>query len=163
VHKVERLKTSFTLGDWNFICDKCGMKRKASTGKTQWDGLFVCPQCYDTRHPQDLIEGIPDDQSVPIARPDVTASSGETTVKTTASRNAVTIDLNSTSGISDGDSIGIVMDNGAAHWTYSDGDPSGDTVTLGSYLPDQATAGNAVYLPNINNESYTSGISATEL
>lgn len=154
----------FKLGSWNVICDKCNRKRKREDTRLNWQNLLVCADtCWEPRHPQDLIEGIPDDQSVPIARPDVTASSGETTVKTTASRNAVTIDLNSTSGIYDGDSIGIVMDNGAAHWTYSDGDPSGDTVTLGSYLPGQATAGNAVYLPNINNESYTSGISATEL
>jgi len=159
------MKTSFILGDYNFICDKCGMKRKASTGKTQWDGLFVCPQCYDIRHPQDFIEGIPDDQSVPIARPDVTPAMGETTVLTTALRNATTIDITSIAGLVDGSSIGIVLDNGSTHYTYCDGAPSGNTVTMGSYLPSQATAGNAVYKPSVDNETYitATGITASDL
>lgn len=159
------MRTSFKLGDWVAVCDKCGFKRYASTMKTQWDDLFVCPECFDIRHPQDLIEGIPDDQSVPIARPDVNPSMGETTLSATASKNATTVTLTSVTGISDGDPIGIVMDNGPTHWTYADGDPSGSVVTLGSYLPDQATSGNAVYLPNINNETYitASQITATQL
>lgn len=144
----------YTAGDWNFICDKCGMKRKASTGRLQWDNLFVCPQCFDIRHPQDFVIGIPDDESVPIARPDIPQTVGETTVKTTALINATTIDIISISGLTDGDPIGIVLDNGTEHWTYCDGDPSGYTVTMGSYLPYGATAGNVVHKPSINDETF---------
>lgn len=152
-------------GDWNVRCDHCGMKRKASQCRMTWDNFFVCNECWSPRHPQDFVKGIPDDQSVPIARPDVVATMGTTTVKTTALKNATTIDLTSISGIADGDAIGIVMDNGASHWTFSNGTPSGYTVTLGSYLPYLATAGNAVYIPSINDEDYitATGITATGL
>jgi hypothetical protein len=147
-------------GDYLVICDKCGMRRYASECRLDWQNLLLCEPCWEPRHPQDFVEGVEDDQSVPISRPAVAASMGETTVKTTAAANATTIDLTSTTGIADKDAIGIVLDAGTVHWTYSDDDPSGDTVTLGSYLPGTATAGNVVYLPSINNETY---ISPTDL
>jgi hypothetical protein len=148
-------------GSYNVICDRCGMKRKASECRITWDNLFVCSDtCWMPRHPQEFVVGVPDDQTVPIARPDKEYSMGSTTVGTTASKNATTIVLTSVTGISDGDSIGIVLDNGDAHWTFSDGDPSGTTVTLGSYLPYLATAGNVVYVPSITNETF---VTATEL
>lgn len=151
----------FKLGDWNVMCDRCGMKRRASQCRLNWQNLLVCSDtCWEPRHPQDFVRAIPDDQSVPIARPDVTPSMGETTVGTTAVKNATTIVLTSVTGVADGDSIGIVLDDGTVHWTFSDGDPSGTTVTMGSYLPANATAGNTVYIPSINNETF---ITATDI
>lgn len=152
-------------GDWNAVCDHCGMTRKASQFRKDWQGFMVCEGCFNTRHPQDFVKGIPENQSVPIARPDTIASMGETTVDTTGLRNATSIVLTSVAGISSGDSLGIVLDNGSVHWTYSDGDPVGTTVTLGSYLPGQATAGNVVYLPSINNEIFVTAaeVTATDL
>ena len=148
-------------GDWNVICDKCGFKRKASECRMQWDNLFVCKECFDVRHPQDSVRGVPDYQAVPIARPDVVATMGPTTVKVAGSKNDTTIDINSISGIADRDTIGIVLDNGDAHWTFSDGTPSGNTVTLGSYLPYPAAIGNTVYIPSINDETYVTAIGIT--
>lgn len=68
-------RTWFTSGDWNFICDVCGVKRKASQGQERWDGLMVCMPtikagCWETRHPQDLIRPIPDQQKLPWTRPE---------------------------------------------------------------------------------------------
>ena len=148
-------------GDWKVKCDKCGMTRYASECNLDWQNLFLCSGCWEPRHPQDFVMAVLDDQSVPIARPDVVSSMGETTVKVSAVRNATTIDLTSVTGIADGDAIGIVLDDGSAHWTFSDGTPSGDTVTLGSYLPSAATAGNVVYLPSINNNVYTTASTIT--
>ena len=152
-------------GDWNVICDRCGMKRKASECRTTWDNLFVCRECWMPRPPQDFVRGVPDDQTVPTARPDVIASQGSTTLSSAAAINATTVELTSVSGISDGDPISIVLDNGAAHWTFSDGTPSGSTVTLGSYLPYMAASGNTVYLPSISNETFltATGLTATGL
>jgi len=56
-------------GDWNAICDRCGIKYKASELKMEWDNLFVCNDCWEERHPQDFVRGLRDDQTVPIARP----------------------------------------------------------------------------------------------
>lgn len=57
-------------GDWNAICDQCGVKEKASKLKLQWDGLQTCPKCFDKRHPQDFVRGVKDEQQVPFTRPD---------------------------------------------------------------------------------------------
>ena len=52
------------------------------------------------RHPQDFVEGVADDQTVPIARPVVPATMGTTTVKTSALKYATTIELTATTGVS---------------------------------------------------------------
>lgn len=36
----------------------------------RWDGLFVCKEDYELRHPQDFLRVFGDKQTVPIARPD---------------------------------------------------------------------------------------------
>lgn len=59
----------FVSGDWNFICDSCGQKKKASVGKLRWDGFRVCPDCFEMRHPQDFLRARVDNQSVPWSRP----------------------------------------------------------------------------------------------
>ena len=151
-------------GDYNVICDKCGMKRKASQCRMNWENLLVCADtCYEPRHPQDFVVGIPDIQTVEIARPDIISSIGETTVKTAGSINSTTIELTSVSGVSDGNAIGIELDNGSCFWTKIDGDPSSYTVTFidGTFLPGPASAGNTVYLPNISNETYTTATMLT--
>jgi len=151
-------------GDWNVICDRCGMKRKASECKEEWTGLFVCSDtCWEPQHPQDFVTGTAEDVSVPVARPDVAQTMGQTTVKTTVAAGATTIDLTATTDVEDDDSIGIVLDNSATHWTFSDGDPVGDTVTLGSPLPWAATALNVVYLPAVNSLTAAEHITGEDL
>jgi hypothetical protein len=58
-------------GDYNAICDQCGMKYKKSKLRKQWNNLLTCPTCFDYRHPQEFVRGVRDDQSVIEARPDV--------------------------------------------------------------------------------------------
>lgn len=60
----------FEPGDYNFRCDVCGHKRKASQSRLRWDKARVCKECWEPRHPQDFVRGVPDDQSVPWTRPD---------------------------------------------------------------------------------------------
>ena len=59
------------LGDWNFICFRCGRKAKSSTARRQWQGYSVCdrPGCYEPRQSQDFVRGIPDIQSPPWVQP----------------------------------------------------------------------------------------------
>lgn len=47
--------TYFLSGQWNAICDRCGFKFKSSELKKDWQGLMVCEEDYETRHPQDFI------------------------------------------------------------------------------------------------------------
>lgn len=58
------------LGDWNAICDICGLKFKASELQKDWRGLMVDKACFEQRHPQDFLRVRADDPSIPWARPD---------------------------------------------------------------------------------------------
>lgn len=62
-------RTQYIPGDWNVICDVCGHKYKASQLMKRWDGLMVCQEDWETRHPQELIRPIKERNSVPWTRP----------------------------------------------------------------------------------------------
>lgn len=62
-------KTWWKIGDWNAICDVCGHKFKASQLQKRWDGLMVCSEDWETRHPQEFIRPIKDMQKLPFTRP----------------------------------------------------------------------------------------------
>ena len=64
--------TWWRSGSWNTICDVCGFKFKAEHLKLRWDGLMVDSACYETRHPQELIRPIQDQNKLPWTRPEAT-------------------------------------------------------------------------------------------
>ena len=73
------------VGNFNALCDRCGGKYKASELKFEWDGLYVCPTCWEPRNPLDYVKGVPDIQTPPWTRPDpppvfVTPNTGCTAV-----------------------------------------------------------------------------------
>ena len=145
----------FKLGDWNVICDRCGMDRKASACRMTWDNLFVCSDtCWEPRHPQDFVVGIPDNQSVPIARPEEETPTYETTVFKTANVHDVVIQLDAADGLEADDFIGIEMDNGAMHWTGITADTTDDSVRLKTAMPHKATAGRQVFLQRAVSQTY---------
>lgn len=52
------------------ICDRCGFRRPLDQLRKEWTGLKVCSDCFDRRHPQDFVRGVPDPQHVPDPRPE---------------------------------------------------------------------------------------------
>lgn len=60
----------FVAGSWNAICDVCAQKYKSSEIRKRWDGLMVCPNDWEPRHPQDFLRSVPDRQAVPWSRPE---------------------------------------------------------------------------------------------
>ncbi len=61
-------------GDWNAVCAECGMKGKASEMLRLPDGIpggkmYVHPEHYVARNPQDFVRGIPEKQSPPWSQP----------------------------------------------------------------------------------------------
>ena len=44
-------------GDHYVICDRCGFKKHASQASRDWNGLVVCFEDLDGRHPQDYVRG----------------------------------------------------------------------------------------------------------
>jgi hypothetical protein len=57
------------LGNWNAICDSCGRKFKASSLHKRWDGMMVCEEDWEQRHPQDLLRVQREQIAVPWSRP----------------------------------------------------------------------------------------------
>lgn len=60
----------YKKGQWDVICDVCGMKYHSGDLKERWDGLMCCRQDWNPRQPQDFVRGIPDPQAIPWSRPD---------------------------------------------------------------------------------------------
>lgn len=63
------MRNHLILGDWNVLCDSCGRKFKASQVQRRWDGLLVCKEDYELRHPQDFLRVQKERISVPFVRP----------------------------------------------------------------------------------------------
>lgn len=57
-------------GTWKAICDVCGFEYNSDELKKRWDGLMVCNQDWELRHPQDFVRGVPDDPTPPWTRPE---------------------------------------------------------------------------------------------
>lgn len=55
-------------GDHWVVCDVCSKQTRASSIRKRWDGLLVCPEDFEHRHPQDLIKVRKEDTSVPFSR-----------------------------------------------------------------------------------------------
>lgn len=66
--------TVYIKGDWNAICDECGRRFRASHLRKRWDGLMVCQQDFEQRHPQDFVRAKVDIQTVPWTRPEPSAT-----------------------------------------------------------------------------------------
>ena len=62
----------YKSGDWNVICDSCGVKFKASQLRKRWDGFMVCEADWEPRHPSDLLKIPPEGKPVPWTRPEAT-------------------------------------------------------------------------------------------
>lgn len=64
------MHTHYELGTANAICDRCGFKMKLHALRKEWTGLKVCSKCWEPRHPQDFVTGVPDFQAVKDPRPE---------------------------------------------------------------------------------------------
>ncbi len=63
---------SYIKGSFNRRCDRCGFWYKAEQTKKEWTGLIVCSDCWEVRHPQEFVRGIPDKMNAPEPRPELT-------------------------------------------------------------------------------------------
>ena len=57
-------------GTWAAICDRCGFRYPSEDLRKEWDNLMVCHSCWEPRHPQDFIRGIPDNPAPDWVRPE---------------------------------------------------------------------------------------------
>ncbi len=58
-------------GDHWVTCDRCGFDVRSSRARKTWDGLVVCPDDWEPRHPQDFVRGREDRQAAQgLVRPE---------------------------------------------------------------------------------------------
>ena len=62
------MSTYFKKGAFNAICDICGRKYKSNQMKERWDGMMVCRQDFESRHPMDFFKARIEDLSIPWNR-----------------------------------------------------------------------------------------------
>lgn len=95
--------------------DRTGFAVRAWNTEEQWDSLIVDRKVWEPRQPQDFVRGVKDDQTVRKPRPDAPPI-WDGPLYTTTSANCVIganfIPLTSSAGLSIGDNIGIMLDNG---------------------------------------------------
>lgn len=70
-HRTRRGKPKPT-GDHLMICDRTGRTIKASDARQEWNGLWVHKSVWEPKHPQLMVRGKTDDQTVEPARPEAT-------------------------------------------------------------------------------------------
>jgi hypothetical protein len=51
-------KEYFAAGLFNIYCMSCNRKYKSNEIRKRWDGLYVCDEDWEPRHPQDFVRGI---------------------------------------------------------------------------------------------------------
>jgi hypothetical protein len=56
--------------EYNAICDVCGFKKKASQLRKRWDGMRVCEDDFELRHPLDFYTTRNDVHLLPWTRHD---------------------------------------------------------------------------------------------
>lgn len=59
--------STWISGEWNITCASCNRKIKASEARRRWDGLIVCQDDYEERHPLDFLKNRPDKIAVPFS------------------------------------------------------------------------------------------------
>lgn len=69
----------FEIGQWKAVCDRCGLDFKARELRLEWTNLRVCGDCWEPRHPQDMLKGKADRQAPPWTRPDQEGDENNTT------------------------------------------------------------------------------------
>jgi hypothetical protein len=61
---------NYKSGQWNTICQSCGRKFKSGHLKKRWDGLWVCREDFELRHPQDFLRPRKDTITPPWTSPE---------------------------------------------------------------------------------------------
>lgn len=84
--------TYFKKGSWNATCDVCGFDFKAQELKQRWDGLRVCKEDWEARHPLDFQRVKPEKPTIPWSRPN--DSEGELPTATSIGDEVIAITAN---------------------------------------------------------------------
>lgn len=59
----------YKAGEWNVWCMVCNRKIKSGEALKRWDGLIVCPEDFENRHPMDFLRTRQERITVPFSSP----------------------------------------------------------------------------------------------
>jgi len=68
------MANNYKKGSWSATCDVCGFDFEAEKLLLRWDGMRVCKEDFETRHPQDFLRAKPEKAPPPWTRPSDTES-----------------------------------------------------------------------------------------
>ena len=127
--------------------DRTGFSRRAEDTRKEWNGLIVGQDVWEIRQPQDFVRGVPDNQTVPDARPvPPPVYTGPVYAQTSASVaiGATFLPLNATNGFSSNSKIGVMLDTGVLFNTTQVGAATATGITIAGKMPYTAASGNDV-------------------
>lgn len=158
-------KLHFKPGSFYRTDDRSGFPQRAENTKEEWTGLIVDESLWEPRNTQDFVKGVKDNQSVPKPRPlppNIFDGPIYTQLNASANIGNTTLTVESVAGFTDGDPMGVMMNNGEVFRTTVSGAPSGSTITMASPLPGPATSGNdvidyAVHIPPLPYANLSTG------
>lgn len=139
---------SYRKGSFYRVSDRTGFPVRAEDTRKEWSGLIVEASTYEPRQPQDLVRGVRDDQSVRDARPVAPATfTGPVWTVTTAAIaiGAVNIPVESLATFSPGQTISIMLDDGALFSATVTGLTGAPSLTITPGLPNTASDGAQVW------------------
>lgn len=138
---------AYIPGDFWRICDRCGFKKRASQTFQTWDGLYVCAEDFETRHPQDFVRGRLDNQSVPNARPAPTVNvigPLTTAISAAAAAGSQTFSVDSSVRFLAADNIGVMLDGGNMERHIILSIPTATSIQVTTPLGGAVSVGNVV-------------------
>ncbi len=138
---------SYVAGDFWRICDRCGFKFRSSQTYRTWDGLYVCREDFETRHPQDFVRGRRDNQAVPNPRPEplfTTIGPLLTRISVAGVAGDTTINVESSVRFLPGDHIGVFTNDGSVQRVIIMSIPSPTSITVTEPIGGAMSIGNVV-------------------
>lgn len=134
-------------GDFWRICDRCGFKYRSSQTYRTWDGLYVCHEDFETRHPQDFVRGRKDNQVAPHPRPEALETViGPllTAISAAGAAADTTINVESSVRFLAADHIGIALDDGNIKQAIVLSVPTATSITMTEPLGNSVSVGSVV-------------------
>jgi hypothetical protein len=144
-------KLHYKPGSFYRTDDRTGFPQRAENTRKEWTGLIVDQARWEPRQPQDLVKGVPDNQSVPDPRPlGQNVYVGPVSVQTTAAAiiGQTVIPVQTTFGFYEGAKVGCMtdQDGGSVFFTTIAAAPTGSNLVLAKGLPYTMASGNLITL-----------------
>lgn len=151
-------KLAYKPGSYYRVDDRTGFCERAEHTRKQWNNIYTRPQSWEARQPQDFVKGRRDNQNVPDPRSLAPNQfiGVQTTISLFCPQGSRLVAFASVAGMSVGDFVSILLDDGNVLITQIESFTTGDFSTdfssdfsiigiqIGTPLPYSTSSGNDV-------------------